>query len=141
MEAKRAAKALAEEEAEEEEVQQSEDEPAATSDIERPDLGDDSDNDDDENKPAASQEATPKKVKAKPKAKAKGKGAAGKRAGGIAVPEDWPWEEAKQIFEHPDVLPADQVEVHFIIALFPQNCFIDCPSISWNGRTLTLTVW
>ncbi|KJA17991.1 hypothetical protein HYPSUDRAFT_169773 [Hypholoma sublateritium FD-334 SS-4] len=113
MEAKRAAKALAEEEAEEEEVQQSEDEPAATSDIERPDVGDDSDNDDDEKKPAASQEATPKKAKAKPKSKAKGKGAAGKRAGGIVVPEDWPWEEAKQIFEHPDVLPADQVELEW----------------------------
>ncbi len=114
MEAKRAAKARAEEEAEDEEVQQSEDEPAATSDIERPDVGDDSDNDDDEKKPVPSQETTPKKSKAKTKAKPKGK-AAGKRVGGIVVPEEWPWEEAKQIFEHPDVLPADQVEVCFII--------------------------
>ena len=123
MEAKRAAKARAEEDAEDEEVQQSEDEPAATSDIERPDVADDSDNDDDEKKPTASQETTPKKSKAKTKTKPKGK-AAGKRAGGIVVPEEWPWEEAKQIFEHPDVLPADQVEVCFFIILSILNCIL-----------------
>lgn len=31
------------------------------------------------------------------------------------IPEEWPWEEAKSIFEKPDVLPADEVEVrHFL---------------------------
>lgn len=34
-----------------------------------------------------------------------------KRKGGVTVPEDWPWEEAKKIFEKPDVTPADQLEV------------------------------
>jgi flap endonuclease-1 len=39
-----------------------------------------------------------------------------KRKGGIQVPAEWPWEEAKKIFEQPDVTPADQIEVS---QLFP----------------------
>lgn len=27
------------------------------------------------------------------------------------IPEEWPWEEAKKFFEHPDVTPAKDVEV------------------------------
>jgi hypothetical protein len=34
-----------------------------------------------------------------------------KRKGGTQVPAEWPWEEAKKIFEQPDVTPADQIEV------------------------------
>ena len=34
-----------------------------------------------------------------------------KKKGGISVPEEWPWEEAKKIFEKPDVIPADDVQV------------------------------
>jgi flap endonuclease-1 len=34
-----------------------------------------------------------------------------KKRGGVQIPEDWPWEKAKQLFEKPDVTPADQVEV------------------------------
>ncbi|KAI5123452.1 hypothetical protein M0805_008823 [Coniferiporia weirii] len=34
-----------------------------------------------------------------------------KKKGGVSVPEEWPWEEAKKIFEKPDVLPADEVEL------------------------------
>lgn len=33
------------------------------------------------------------------------------RRGGIQVPEYYPWEEAKKLFLHPDVTPADQVDV------------------------------
>ena len=38
-----------------------------------------------------------------------------KKKGGIQVPEEWPWQEAKKLFEKPDVLPASEVEVrsHF----------------------------
>lgn len=36
-----------------------------------------------------------------------------KRAGGVSVPEEWPWEDAKRVFQKPDVTPADQVEVRF----------------------------
>jgi len=36
-----------------------------------------------------------------------------KRKGGVQVPEEWPWEEAKKLFETPDVTPADQLEVKF----------------------------
>ncbi|KAI0301139.1 PIN domain-like protein [Multifurca ochricompacta] len=36
-----------------------------------------------------------------------------KRKGGVQVPEEWPWEEAKKIFEEPDVTPADQVELEW----------------------------
>lgn len=38
---------------------------------------------------------------------------AGKRKGGIQIPEYWPWEEAKKIFEKPDVLPANEVELEW----------------------------
>jgi hypothetical protein len=34
-----------------------------------------------------------------------------KKKGGIQIPEHWPWEEAKKIFEQPDVIPAHEVEV------------------------------
>ncbi|KAK0465155.1 flap endonuclease 1 [Desarmillaria tabescens] len=66
-----------------------EDPPAGTSDVEQPD-------DEDE------------KPKPKPKKKGKGKG-----KGGIAVPEEWPWEEAKKVFEKPDVTPADEIELEW----------------------------
>ncbi|KZT11965.1 PIN domain-like protein [Laetiporus sulphureus 93-53] len=36
-----------------------------------------------------------------------------KKKGGISVPEEWPWEEAKKFFEHPDVTPADEIEVEW----------------------------
>ncbi|KAJ3529917.1 hypothetical protein NM688_g7785 [Phlebia brevispora] len=35
------------------------------------------------------------------------------RKGGVNVPEEWPWEEAKKIFEKPDVTPADQVDLEW----------------------------
>ncbi|KAF9451819.1 PIN domain-like protein [Macrolepiota fuliginosa MF-IS2] len=64
---------------------EADEEPAPTSDVE-PD------------------EDAPKK---KPK-KAKGKG-----SGGMKIPEEWPWEEAKQLFEKPDVIPSDQLELEW----------------------------
>ena len=36
-----------------------------------------------------------------------------KKRGGVVVPEYWPWEEAKKIFEKPDVLPANEVELEW----------------------------
>ncbi|KAF8443118.1 PIN domain-like protein [Boletus edulis BED1] len=36
-----------------------------------------------------------------------------KKKGGIQVPEEWPWEEAKKLFEKPDVLPASEVELEW----------------------------
>ncbi|KAI0074139.1 PIN domain-like protein [Panus rudis PR-1116 ss-1] len=36
-----------------------------------------------------------------------------KKKGGISVPEEWPWEEAKKLFATPDVTPADQVEIEW----------------------------
>ncbi|OJA15822.1 hypothetical protein AZE42_04031 [Rhizopogon vesiculosus] len=36
-----------------------------------------------------------------------------KKKGGIQVPEEWPWEEAKKLFEHPDILPASEVELEW----------------------------
>ncbi|PSR70456.1 hypothetical protein PHLCEN_2v13607 [Hermanssonia centrifuga] len=34
-----------------------------------------------------------------------------KKRGGVSVPEEWPWEQAKKVFEKPDVTPADQIEL------------------------------
>ena len=40
-----------------------------------------------------------------------GDGEGKKKRGGIQIPEEWPWEEAKKLFENPDVTPADQIDV------------------------------
>ncbi|KAL1722906.1 PIN domain-like protein [Schizophyllum commune] len=87
--------AIAAAEAEEE----SADEPAATSDVEGPDGDEDEDD-----------EAKEKKEKPKPKPKKKAKG---KARGGVQIPEEWPWEEAKKLFLTPDVIPADEVELEW----------------------------
>ncbi|KAI0338999.1 PIN domain-like protein [Trametopsis cervina] len=36
-----------------------------------------------------------------------------KKRGGVIVPEEWPWEDAKRVFEKPDVKPADEIEVEW----------------------------
>jgi len=36
-----------------------------------------------------------------------------KKRGGVQIPEEWPWEEAKKLFENPDVTPADQVDLEW----------------------------
>lgn len=36
-----------------------------------------------------------------------------KKKGGVQVPEEWPWEAAKKLFQQPDVIPADQVELEW----------------------------
>ncbi|KAG9315948.1 PIN domain-like protein [Chiua virens] len=41
-----------------------------------------------------------------------------KKKGGIHVPEEWPWQDAKKLFEKPDVLPASEVEVDEIPTSF-----------------------
>ena len=33
------------------------------------------------------------------------------------MPEYWPWEEAKKVFQEPDVVPADEVEVRLRFCL------------------------
>ncbi|KAG6898172.1 Flap endonuclease 1-A [Termitomyces sp. T32_za158] len=84
-EAEKSAAAKSEEEPEEE--------PAPTSDAEQPDNS------------GVEEEST----KPKPKKKStKGKG-----KGGVKIPEDWSWEQAKDLFLKPDVLPADQVELEW----------------------------
>ncbi|KAL7414298.1 PIN domain-like protein [Mrakia frigida] len=55
----------------------------------------------------AKKKAAPKKKKTAAK---KGKG---KKKGGIVVPEDWNWEGAKELFLHPDVTKAEDVEVEW----------------------------
>lgn len=34
-----------------------------------------------------------------------------KKKGGVQVPEDWPWDKAKELFLKPEVIPADEIEV------------------------------
>ena len=48
-----------------------------------------------------------------------------KKRGGVSVPEHWPWMEAKKVFEKPDVLPADEVDVS-------EMAFVYLPSL--NGH-------
>lgn len=60
--------------------------------------------DEDEDMEKGSDEEKEKEPKEKEKPKPK-------RQGGIGVPEEWPWEEAKKVFVKPDVTPADDVEL------------------------------
>jgi flap endonuclease-1 len=124
--------AAAEEESEQEDIM--EDQPAPTSDFEVPDHVNDeaeegADAEKEDKHSEDEEEEQSKKSKAKAKAKSgKGKSKKGGKAaeddtetkpkpkkakakGGVQIPEHWPWEEAKKLFEKPDVLPADQVEV------------------------------
>ncbi|KAH9480343.1 Elongation of fatty acids protein 2 [Psilocybe cubensis] len=91
-------------------------EAAPTSDVELPDKdSDDEDFKEKEEEKGTSDEEAPKKKKLASKAKvvpSKGKGK-GKGKGGITVPDEWLWEDAKKIFQKPDVLPADQVELEW----------------------------
>ncbi|KAF8349580.1 flap endonuclease 1 [Amanita rubescens] len=126
--------AAAEEESEPEEI--IEDQPALTSDFEVPDHVNDeaeegADGEKEEKHSEDEEEEQSKKSKAKAKAKSgKGKSKKGGKAaeddtetkpkpkkakakGGVQIPEHWPWEEAKKLFEKPDVLPADQVELEW----------------------------
>lgn len=73
-----------------------------------------------------------KKGKGKAAKTKKGKGKGGKKGagtGGVQVPEQWLWEEAKKLFEHPDVTPADQIEVSSYV-MFGFGALIGC---SWNS--------
>jgi flap endonuclease-1 len=91
----------------------SEDEPAPTSDVELPDISD-----------------SEEKPKPKPKKKGKGKG---RGKGGMLIPEEWPWEDAKKIFMEPDVLPADQVEVRSNLRYTLFSDLLCPPQLEWKN--------
>ncbi len=38
-------------------------------------------------------------------------------SGGMQIPEFWPWEEAKELFIHPDVVKGDELEVRHCVLL------------------------
>ncbi|KAJ7219904.1 flap endonuclease 1 [Mycena pura] len=78
-----------------------------------------------ENASGDDEEPTPKPMPKKGKGKGKGKG-------GIVVPEEWPWEEAKKLFEHPDVIPADELEVWFETVLHREYS-IDDIQLEWTN--------
>jgi flap endonuclease-1 len=120
--------AAAGEESEPEEV--IEDQPAPTSKFEMPDNVDAEGTDAEMEAKHSEDEEEQSKMKGKAKSGMKGKGKSkkgGKSAdneaetkpklkrakakGGVQIPEHWPWEEAKKLFETPDVLPTDQLEV------------------------------
>ena len=42
-----------------------------------------------------------------------------KKGGGVQVPEDWPWEKAKELFLEPEVIPADEIEVRVCVRDLP----------------------
>ncbi|KAF9524260.1 PIN domain-like protein [Crepidotus variabilis] len=89
------------------------DEPAPTSDVEMPDpdvSDDEKDQGEDEDEEKKEEK---KKLKAKEKAKSNAKGKGKKGKGGVQFPEEWPWEDAKKIFEKPEVLPADDIELEW----------------------------
>ena len=96
---------------------------------------DDNDDSDDHKEEKEAEESTKKKSKTsgkeKTKSLSKGKGK-GKGKGGVMMPDEWLWEDAKKIFENPDVLPADEVEVG-PCGLTEGSCLIVFGS--WSGTT------
>ncbi|KAK2463366.1 hypothetical protein APHAL10511_004592 [Amanita phalloides] len=123
------AAAAADEESEPEEV--IDDQPAPTSDFEVPDHVDEEADGGSEGDVEATHlqeeeedSKLTKKTKGKTKAKKGGKAVDDeteskpkrkkmKGKGGIHIPEYWPWEDAKKLFEKPEVLPADQIELEW----------------------------
>lgn len=85
----------------EEENVESEDEAVAPSSV--IDGGSDAEEEDEE-------AAEERRIRAEKAAKKKA-AAAKKGTGGVHVPENWLWEEAKKLFETPDVTPASEIEV------------------------------
>ncbi len=61
--------------------------------------------------PPASEPSEKKPPKKEEKNGAADKPKRRKAMGGMQLPEFWPWEQAKELFIHPDVLPANEVEV------------------------------
>ncbi|PPQ85158.1 hypothetical protein CVT25_004165 [Psilocybe cyanescens] len=112
--ASKKATAAAVEDSEPEDVVSEAEEPAPTSDVELPDHEEDSEDEfKQKEERASSEEASKKKATSKAKV-APGKGRAkGKGKGGVTVPDEWLWEDAKKIFQKPDVLPADEVELEW----------------------------
>ena len=98
-----------------------------------PDAVDDNDDSDDHKEEKEAEESTKKKSKknGKEKTKSSSKGK-GKGKGGVMMPDEWLWEDAKKIFENPDVLPADEVEVS-PCGLTEGFCLIVFGS--WSGTT------
>ena len=98
---------------------------------------DESDAGEDE-KPAASSS----KAKAKKTAASKKAAAPKKRSNILVVPDDWPWEEARQLFLKPDVTPASEVEVSALCSIHTlnQGLIVCRPSCRSSGRCRTSTV-
>lgn len=71
----------------------------------------DSDEGEDEKPAAAPSKSAAAKGKGKAKATPKKKTAPKKRTGLLVVPDDWPWEEARQLFLKPNVTKGEDVEV------------------------------
>jgi hypothetical protein len=104
----------------------------------------DDDDDDDEERENKRLKKGDEKEKSKTATKGKGKAKAGKDGekpkpvkkkgkGGIQIPDEWLWEDAKRIFEKPDVTPADEVEVCFFFlsfCVFVLSSFYVVPSLS-----------
>ncbi|PPQ72254.1 hypothetical protein CVT26_006981 [Gymnopilus dilepis] len=105
---KQAAQEAAADSEDEEQAASEAEEPAPTSDMEMPDANSEDEGDEVKEKSAQEKKKKAKGSSAKTKAKSKGKG-----KGGIQIPDEWDWESAKKIFEEPDVIPADDVELEW----------------------------
>lgn len=57
-----------------------------------------------------------------------------KKKGGVQVPDEWPWEQAKKLFEKPDVTPADELEVR--LSFFVTGNLTHRVVFSLNGKHL-----
>lgn len=47
------------------------------------------------------------------------------------IPDDWPWQEARELFKHPDVTPATEVDVSHPPR--PLASQLTCPQFKWEA--------
>lgn len=96
-----------------EEDVESEDDIPPSSDVERGGAGGDGEAEEDD--AAAEERQKQKEAKGQKKKVGSRRG-----AGGVHVPENWMWEEAKKLFEKPDVTPANEIEVSAILSILAE---------------------
>jgi flap endonuclease-1 len=95
---------------------ESEDEIPPSSDVDRGGMGSGSEGEADEDETAAEERRKQREMKDQKK-----KAASRRGTGGVHVPENWMWEEAKKLFEKPDVTPANEIEVSPILSIWAET--------------------
>lgn len=95
---------------------ESEDEIPPSSDVEQEGMGAGSEGEAEEDETTVEERRKQKEMKERKK-----KAASRRGTGGVHVPENWMWEEAKKLFKKPDVTSANEIEVSPILSILAET--------------------